>query len=301
MRILLSSAFAVAIMIGVACRTPLPRLSAFAQSAPDASDVVAALPSATAATAKSAAVTTLRPPFKPGTIACGDGLCDAKQEICCRSGEDGACAMRVPLDESDSLAPLLEKCSEKELGSSLDNLALCDDSSDCEANEVCCAAWMSSGASRQMCFHASVDGSNVCDYGELCVEGQPCKTHGTTCVRGKCRLTNAQIVCGGQPCPSEKPMCCAVDSEQCATLDACRKRAGRNFMGEVACSGPSTCPRGSFCTQAYASTACQGLVDAANTRIRCDRDSDCPSAVCSGQVRPRCAKAGNEPKFCTCP
>lgn len=233
--------------------------------------------------------------------------------MCCLFSGEGSCAERKPFGKGtmleQKLEPQFQACAASTKSQySLSDLAYCDDSSDCPANQVCCSNWgPGSGNSHSLCVPAARDKSNVCELSEPCVEGQPCATASTHCHRGSCELDNPRVRCAGVVCEGATPVCCTTDPDKpprCAAADQCEAKPDSGpFPRANECSGPSSCPKGMVCQRNIMSTYCSGMVDGANARLVCETDKDCPKDHCTvwgGKGKPKCV-FDTDFSYCTCP
>lgn len=121
---------------GVPAPAPTPAQPAVTASQPVASGP-SAIPTPSASQVASAAPSTSAPPprrrnFVPGTVACGDKLCKAGQEVCCLFSGEGSCAERKPFGKGtmleQKLEPQFQACAASTKSQySLSDLAYCDD------------------------------------------------------------------------------------------------------------------------------------------------------------------------------
>ena len=246
-----------------------------------------------------------------GIIPCGNARCSARQEVCCGFSSDNGCARKVPPepggDPAQRYQAQIARCEQSVQSEySFDSLRLCDDSSDCPARHVCCHQLLWGGASLEECLPFEADGSNPCDYGESCVEGEPCVTIGTTCILGKCMVSRATVNCAGVECQRDSKLCCGPPGEEpkCVERSKC-SAAGKSSLTLHECSGPSSCPPGDHCQRSVGGSACARSVDIANAVVLCEGNGDCPKDLCHFAPHPGAPSCKTDPEggpsHCDCP
>jgi hypothetical protein len=255
------------------------------------------------------------PTFVINTIKCGQKLCNIANETCCSYGGEYDCRRRAPMGTGKQveakLSAQLAVCNDSPpSGLSLTEILYCDDSSDCPANQVCCAQWLWSGASFNSCVPARSDGKNACELVEACVIRGNCRTANTYCEASKCALKDAHVRCNGGGCDGVTPVCCSINQDsgpRCVAERDCVPPADNEngpFPVRHECSGPSSCPRGMYCQLGLLSTYCSGMRDAANSTLVCDNVRDCSIEECRvmGNKGPVKCEMDKERGFsvCTC-
>lgn len=269
----------------------------------------AALPAPSASTS----VVAVAPTFVMNTIQCGKKLCNLTTETCCIYSDEGDCRKREPIRGGklleERLSAQLEVCNKTPPSDlSLSEVLYCDDSSDCPANQACCAQWMWSGASFNSCVPLRPDGKNACELVEACVIRGNCRTPNTVCQSGKCVLKDARIRCAGTVCDGSTPACCRLSQDappKCvAEKDCIAPQNSENgpFPVRQECSGPSSCARGMYCQSGLLGTYCSGMRDGANAALVCDTVRDCSQADCKamGQKGPVKCEPDQASGFSTC-
>jgi hypothetical protein len=156
----------------------------------------------------SAVPTTTPPRVTDGSIRCGASTCAAGSQVCCHdlTTPGAACAQARGRIEPDQPYPPQE-CFPYEVLGHVAVRAECDDSSDCPAGEACCA-------DDYLGFHCR---PSPCPRFEACVVGFPCGSSGR-CVASAdddplysaCVDASAGVMCGREPCPADRPICCAT-------------------------------------------------------------------------------------------
>ncbi len=229
------------------------------------------------------------PSAEAPSIACGASRCKAGTEVCCSRGPDQGCVARVAPGQGDSpseqKAPQLAAC-EAGVSSqySFDAVAYCDDSGDCAKGEFCCGQWLYSGAGLAECVAGTGAKKSPCDFGEVCREGMPCLTEGSSCYRGACQLEGARVACGDAVCGGATPICCAAfagEAPRCVGREACRpdpEAAAVNIQFE--CSGPSTCAKGMYCLAGVVGSSCSNTLELGTAALVCESPADCPPEIC---------------------
>jgi hypothetical protein len=146
---------------------------------------------------------------------------------------------------------------------------------------------LESGGGAMRCLPS---GSSACEYGERCRAGDRCRTPGTECISGCCRIPVVGLPCGTTQCTADKPACC---DDTCKTHAECEDNPTTDE-----CAGPAHCPPNHHCHLGGASTYCAASIHR-NAALLCTKDKDCPRAFCDQGVKPRCVQDGAY-RICQC-
>ena len=230
------------------------------------------------------------PPCRtPGTIACGGATCRVGAEVCrsdsaigrstCEAAEEG----------------LVRSCHG---GVPWFAFLACDDSSDCSAGELCCAA--TDETSCAACRAGPCPEVEVCVRDGVCAPGARCVAVANDPIDGQCldsfpRATG--VPCGGsERCGDDRGVCCWSEASgrgRCASGavargfdDACANTPWTPHEAVFACSSDRHCAAGqsccantfmgnlaSFCVRG----GCLGSDGAWAWRPFCEALRDCPS------------------------
>jgi hypothetical protein len=247
----------------------------------------------------------------PSVFACGRQTCASGTQTCCEGNMGAECRPTEkdgPHGKIGFFKAQFEACSTA-LGARSDSLAgisRCDESVDCGKTDICCEQFLFSGGSVNLCESLPKNGKTPCEYGEVCVEGSPCRLPGTWCRRGSCVKELASLTCDGLKCKSGqsccgKPFTCKPDAE-------CADREPR-----ITCTRPGDCLSGQHCiVQSGPSAGCGNWVDfvtpgwfeTSGVSLACEKDSDCAAAKCAGPPpkKMRCKQSDLDwIKTCACP
>jgi hypothetical protein len=260
--------------------TPGPGQSASA----DASASAAANASTTSAAASVAPPLT---PFEPRTVRCGAQSCKAGSETCCWFGQDSGCAPTTPGNREPELLKQSQQCMDRVKSDvALSAVARCDDAADCGPKESCCRVEPLGRLELSLCMPFD-RGRSGCDLGERFVPEVKCKTPGTTCIEGQCRL-GGKPECMGKTCDASAPICCGkFDWQGKPSCKAAKDCAANANVYE--CFKPSDCPKGETCQSLMTGTRCLGKVATSGRMVVCEKDADCPKGMCpppTGAPRP---------------
>jgi hypothetical protein len=235
-------------------------------------------------TGSSSSTGTGGPTSTPGTVQCGNTVCDLTTDKCCIDAQqNGTC---VPNDGMNT-------CATPSLVS-----MRCDDDADCGNNQVCCADV--TGLSYYYACAAPAMGpqSSTCALGESCIPGGTCATSGLTCVTQPksqtgaiCASDHAAPDCGGTPCSGADPVCCWDPNQSTGTCVASGTICP-GLTSTLRCTQPSDCGSGYACCLRFGTndeTFCAGNCDM--NPVICAGASDCPA------LAPMCAEdqSGNLP------
>lgn len=251
-------------------------------SAPPPPPVASVAPASPATSAPPAASRDGRLSYEPRTIRCGNALCEVGKQKCC--GFDGNpaasfCTSRTPEGVYEGVEQAV--CYTDEQGRSTVEhweewggvtLKLCDDSADCAAGLTCRDAYLHPESSKWSC------GRSGKGKDELCVPEAPCRTPGTECRDGKCRIppTKVGVSCEAQSCAGVKPICCVVEGRaSCTTATACRSAVGKSYV----CTKPSQCAPGQWCALTLMGSVCTGKLEYGHGGALCEGDADCRGFV----------------------
>jgi hypothetical protein len=226
-------------------------------------------------------------------FACGDSTCEAGTQSCCSKDDRALCVPTVPAKPEDRvqlLAAQIEACAQAGVAD-VTAIDRCDSSSDCAAKEACCEEFLFGGASAQICLPIEPTQGTPCDFGEVCVAGEPCHVGDTKCSDGFCRTRPEHLRCEqgecapGNVCCDEPPTC--MPEAQCIGN-------ARRFD----CTGPDDCVHGAECWYGNQGTRCFNFSGGPMQRV-CRTDKDCPSeAWCKKPMR--CGNSDQYFKVCTC-
>ena len=248
-----------------------------ATTGPGASPSAATSPSAPTASSASAAPAPLTP-FEPRTVRCGAQSCKAGSETCCWFGQDSGCAPTVAGNREPELLKQSQQCMDRVKSDvALSGVSRCDDATDCGPKESCCRVEPLGRLELSLCMPFE-PGRSGCDLGERCVPEVKCKTPGTTCIAGQCRL-GGKPECMGKTCEPSAPICCGKFDWQgkpsCKAASECASNAN-----VYECFKPSDCPKGETCQSLMTGTRCLGKVATSGRMVVCEKDADCPKGMC---------------------
>ena len=232
---------------------------------------------------------------------CGTSkTCKTGREICCGEGPGAHCAKRH--EKSDPF----DVCTSK-ANLSVEQVAVCDESIDCGATDVCCNQFATSSARLRTCVGPTPDQSTPCDFGEACVPGSPCRLPGTQCVLGHCERVVTGKKCGASVCSPDQDCCGAPLS--CVPKAQCSVSGAR-----VQCASHGDCVAGEKCVLNGDRTECMRAGVAQTYALQgganwvCQRDADCPKGCAfapnpESGVAMRCSPSDAIPwlKGCVCP
>jgi hypothetical protein len=211
-------------------------------------------------------------------VRCGASTCKAGSETCCWFGKDSGCAPTAPGNREPELLKQSQLCMDRVKSDvALSGVTRCDDAADCGPKETCCSVEPLGGLELGLCVPFA-PGKGACDLGERCVPEVACKTPGTSCIEGHCRLAG-KPECMGKRCEASAPVCCGKFDWQgkpsCRTASEC---AGGANLYE--CFKPSDCPKGETCQSQMTGTRCLGKVATSGRMVVCEKDADCPKGMC---------------------
>jgi hypothetical protein len=218
---------------------------------------------------------------RAATIDCGDSLCPVDGGVCCDFHDDPRCGEVVDLAPEDGWMrednPQLAACRT----TTTHNRALmgyfrCDESSDCGKGAMCCLSFRPFGR-RVLCTPAQRPGASPCENDEVCKAKGRCRTKGTICIDGLCRMPDPIGRCGATACTREAPLCCGKPAT-CRTMAACEDE-----WKKYSCSRARECPAGQHCAAVANGSACVGDPKPSQGYHRvCDSDDDCATMACDG-------------------
>jgi hypothetical protein len=151
-------------------------------------------------------------------------------------------------------------------------IMFCDSSDDCGIGKMCCSG--DDGPGGELPLHCATS----CAGPERCAGDAPCRTLGTQCRGGTCRLALA-IECGGTRCGGDQTCCTSPKTGKvgCMTYDACVANGidGSEPMIEE-CDGPGVCAGTGFCVATDGRSRCVAPpVNLLMSELRCSKDADC--------------------------
>lgn len=248
-----------------------------------------------------------RPRSDPKTFACGHGTCASGAETCCQASDEGACIATLkdgPHGQIGFFKDQWEACDKAKLPYSLSGISRCDESVDCSGNEICCEQFLFSGGSVNLCEAPNKNGATPCEFGEVCIEGSPCRIPGTACVRGYCQKPVENLRCTGSDVCGDGQSCCG-EPLACKPHAECQPREPR-----ISCTKPSDCIKGQTCVlESERSAYCTGLVDRITPgwwemrglQTVCEKSSDCVGVCQTKGQRMHCKDSAiYKMKACVC-
>lgn len=231
----------------------------------------------------------------PAQFACGALRCKSGSESCCLFSDEGVCVPSVPPGPNDHvqvLASQLEACGATKHEYSLTELRRCDESSDCVRGQACCGMFLYGGASADFCVPIKTPGRAPCDFSEVCISDDTCRTAGSKCIDGACKKP-VTLSCNGR-------LCSGADSACCGDPPSCRSPSQCEALPRYRCTSPKDCLPGERCQLQVMGSVCTNFLDLANTRSACDKTADCGPGdfICKRYV----CKASEVPgiKACQC-
>jgi hypothetical protein len=220
------------------------------------------------------------------SFACGAGRCQVGSESCCGKGDDATCVENAPPDPpgtSQLWASQIERCEAAPGKYALDEIARCRSSEHCPGQELCCNEFLYGGASAILCKPPE-GGEPACNYGEMCTPDLPCRSPGTSCVKGICRKST-QVSCGGKMCDLTTHTCVHTDPDvptapSCEAEDQIEAwRAEGRPIFSIGCLRHADCQSGELCREALGSSSCL-RADDGMSGVMCEDSRDCPTDMC---------------------
>jgi hypothetical protein len=275
--------------LAVTCGPPLPQQHATPPRA--AASAAAVVPATAAPPAPSAAPTSSDAPGEPapperparvsvgtttpGKVQCDTTVCDLATEVCCFAPQSGVgrCVPKPPLGYQ-GMSPCCPTGASIFCGNPEHTIErLCDEMTDCQLGERCCAGYAGEGdLAREEC--ATSCGEERCLPGSTCRNGNTCPASEHE-LGSRCPLRVEEPRCGTSECAAGEVCCWHRDEESGRCAAQCDTELERTFE----CTRPTQCDGYPCNDRGTGSYRCGG--DGFEFGVLCDKLADCPKHLSS--------------------
>lgn len=207
-------------------------------------------------------------PSSTRAVQCGNETCIAGEASCVRfKNKEPKCVSKTEADEYSRG------------GSDEDSVVACDDNSDCQTGERCCAGqyWGGTGPHMHLCEKEACAEAIACVVPSDCPAGLACHQGDTG--DGHCEVASPGAQCGATRCSGATPACCwnnETEAGQCIADPGYGNVCASEAEQLVRCRGTRDCGGYSCCLMMLNRTQCWGTCPGTSLGVACETMADCP-------------------------